>query len=380
MSRPPTVWLTRASMLLVLLAIMLVSGPARAHEFRPALLRLTELADASGQGGGRFDLRLVAPALSTAGAIGEGDLTPIVPAHCELGQLRLDCGSQGLIGELGVAGLDRHPVDVIVELRFVDGTQVTAVLGPDQPTMTLDGTSDGTSGGADNDGVFADYVALGIEHILLGPDHLLFVFGLVLLVRAAGRNTRTLLWTVTAFTLAHSITLAAATLELVHVPGPPVEAGIALSILLLARELACGQTDETARDSPLLSVNESTKVSASGREALARAENSWSWRYPWVVAFGFGLLHGFGFAGALSEVGLPQGQIPLALLGFNVGVELGQLGVVALLLVLLAGGRALAGAVGLSEKTARLATRAPIWAMGGLAFAWTLDRVLGFWG
>ncbi|PRP98608.1 HupE/UreJ family protein [Enhygromyxa salina] len=347
---PRRVWLPRASLLLLLLTIVLTSGPARAHEFRPALLRLTERPNPSGENGS-FDLRLVAPAQSTAGAIGEGELTPIVPAHCELRQIRLDCGAQGLVGELGVAGLDRHPVDVIVELRFVDGTQITSVLGPDQPTMTVDGATEQ----AGSDSVFSDYVALGIEHILLGPDHLLFVLGLVLLVRAAGSDTRTLVWTVTAFTLAHSITLAAATLQLVQVPGPPVEAGIALSILLLARELARGQTDETARD-------------------------TWSWRYPWVVAFGFGLLHGFGFAGALSEVGLPQGQIPLALLGFNVGVELGQLAVVAVLLVVLLGARALARAAQLRPKIARLGTLAPTWVMGALAFAWTIDRVLGFWG
>lgn len=340
--------------LLTLLTLALASRPARAHEFRPALLRLTERPSGAehggGQGSGAFDLRLVAPALSTAGRIGEGELTPIVPAHCELHQARLDCGAQGLVGELGVSGLEHHPVDVIVELRFVDGTRLTAVLGPDEPTMTLDGAAEPRGGS-----VFADYVRLGVEHILLGADHLLFVLGLVLLVRAAGASTKTLVWTVTAFTLAHSITLAASTLELVRVPGPPVEAGIALSILLLARELACGVHDETARD-------------------------TWSWRYPWVVAFAFGLLHGFGFAGALREVGLPQDQIPLALLGFNVGVELGQLAVVAALLLLLAAARRLASVLGLPAKTVRLAAQAPIWLMGALAFAWTLERVLGFFG
>jgi hypothetical protein len=335
-------------LLVVLLGVGLASTPARAHEFRPALLRLTERPSTSGPASGEFDLRLVTPALSTAGQIGEGELTPIVPAHCELGRARLTCGTQGLVGELGVSGLERHPVDVIVEVRFVDGTRLTAVLGPDEPTMTLDGPQ--TQRGS----VFSKYATLGIEHILLGADHLLFVLGLVLLVRAAGAKLGTLLATVTAFTLAHSITLAAATLELVHVPGPPVEAGIALSILLLARELACGWEHEAARD-------------------------TWSWRFPWMVAFGFGLLHGFGFAGALSQVGLPQEQIPLALLGFNVGVELGQLGVVALLLVLLAGARWLARSLELSARTVRLGGQAPIWVMGALAFAWTLERVLAFW-
>ena len=138
--------------------------------------------------------------------------------------------------------------------------------------------------------VFADYLLLGVEHILIGLDHLLFVLGLVLLVRAGSRSAaapstgrdpaiRRLLWTVTAFTLAHSITLAASTLELVTLPSAPVEAGIALSILLLARELALGFDGED--------------------------NDTLTWRYPWLVAFGFGLLHGFGFAGALSEIGLP---------------------------------------------------------------------------
>jgi hydrogenase/urease accessory protein HupE len=331
--------------LLILLLGVLGARPAAAHEFRPALLRLSERPTPAGAGSGSFDLRLVSPKLSTAGPIAEGELQPIVPEHCELSPGRLDCGERGLVGELGVAGLDRHPVDVMVELRFVDGTRITAVLGPDEPTMVVDAGAAKRSGS-----VFGDYVALGVEHILVGFDHLLFVLGLVLLVR----STAALLWTVTAFTAAHSVTLAASTLELVTLPGPPVEAGIALSILLLARELAAGVDDEAARD-------------------------TLSWRYPWLVAFTFGLLHGFGFAGALSEVGLPQDQIPLALLAFNVGVELGQLVVVGLLLVLIAGLRRLAARLGPGAKVECAVRLLPIWAMGGLAFAWTLERVLGFW-
>jgi hydrogenase/urease accessory protein HupE len=145
------------------------------------------------------------------------------------------------------------------------------------------------------------YVGLGIEHILFGVDHLLFVLCLLLLVR----GIRSLLATVTAFTLAHSITLAAATLGFIRVPATPVEATIALSIVFLACELVRGD----------------------GRRTVARS-------HPWLVAFSFGLLHGLGFAGALAEVGLPQGEIPLALFAFNVGVELGQLAFVTAVLSL----------------------------------------------
>ena len=344
--------------LLALLLFVTLVPSAHAHEFRPALLRLEQRADAAGS----FDLRLIPPKLSSAGPIAAGELTPIVPAHCELRArsevaFTIDCGEQGLIGELGVAGLDRHPIDVLVEVSYADATRFTSVLGPDQPSVAI--ASDATE---QRDSVFSDYLLLGVEHILIGLDHLLFVLGLVLLVRArdvtagpGGRDPtiRRLLWTVTAFTLAHSITLAASTLELVQLPSAPVEAGIALSILLLARELALG---------------------LDGQDT-----DTLTWRSPWLVAFLFGLLHGFGFAGALREIGLPPSQTPLALLAFNLGVEAGQLGVVALLLLSFAGLRRLAAWLQLGAQTEAFARKLPIWAMGALAFAWTIERVLGFW-
>jgi hydrogenase/urease accessory protein HupE len=345
--------------LLALLLVLTLVPTARAHEFRPALLRLEQRADAQGS----FDLRLIPPKLSSAGPIAPGELTPIVPAHCQLRSrsdvaYTLDCGEQGLVGELGVAGLDRHPIDVMVEVGYADATRYTGVLGPDDPTTLIADDAVEQRGS-----VFSDYLLLGVEHILIGLDHLLFVLGLVLLVRArdvpsapaSGRDPtiRRLLWTVTAFTLAHSITLAASTLELVQLPSAPVEAGIALSILLLARELAQG-------------------IDGHDTDTL-------TWRFPWLVAFSFGLLHGFGFAGALSEIGLPPSQTPLALLAFNLGVEAGQLGVVALLLLSFAGLRRLAAAVQVGARAELIVRKLPIWAMGALAFAWTLERVLGFW-
>ena len=349
--------------------ILLVAGPARAHEFRPGLLRL----DQRGDDPGRWDLRLVTPAVSEAGVLGPGDLTPIVPAHCTLTPrselaFTLDCGATGLVGPVGVAGLERHPVDVMLELRWADSTRFNAVLGPDTPTTSV-GEAE-----ARRASVFADYLALGVEHILAGLDHLLFVLGLVLLVRArvdrspqaragAGATARdpaipALLATVTAFTLAHSVTLAASTLDLVRLPSAPVEAGIALSIVLLARELALGLPSSRS-DEPAL--------------------DTLTWRQPWLVAFGFGLLHGFGFAGALREIGLPPSQTPLALLAFNLGVEAGQLAVVAGLLLASSGIRRLGARLGLSPERERIARALPIWAMGALACAWTLERVLGFW-
>lgn len=325
----------RALACLAALACLLVlllgrAGPAHAHDFRPLLLQLHEV-DA-----GRFELRMLVPATSSAGPIGEGELRPLVPEPCTPTwrspiSATLDCDERGLVGTLGVEGTDRHPVDVVIAIQYLDGSRVSAVLAPDDPPLLL--------GGPDPRSrlqLLRDYVALGVEHILLGFDHLLFVLALVLLVPSPA----SLLWTVTAFTLAHSITLACATLELLALPSPPVEAGIALSIVLLAHELALPEHE---------------------RDTL-------TWRAPWLVAFGFGLLHGFGFAGALAEVGLPSAHVPLALLAFNLGVELGQLGVVALVLVALA----------LLRRVHARGRMLVVYGIGSLAAAWLIDRVLDF--
>jgi hydrogenase/urease accessory protein HupE len=230
-------------------------------------------------------------------------------------------------------GLEATITDVFTQVTWLDGARVTALVRPEQPWLEIDGQRSAWQ-------VSGDYIMLGIDHILSGFDHLLFVLALMLIVSGWQR----LLITVTAFTLAHSVTLAAATLGLVSVPGPPVEATIALSILFLASEL--------------VRVN--------------RGEASMTARNPWVVALAFGLLHGFGFAGALAETGLPQNDIPLALLMFNIGVELGQLlfiaAVVTIVLLL-----------------RRLRSEWPVWArlapaycIGGMAAFWLIERVNGF--
>ncbi|MEQ9447657.1 MAG: HupE/UreJ family protein, partial [Rhodospirillaceae bacterium] len=187
-------------------------------------------------------------------------------------------------GELRIDGLQRTLTDVFVRITRLDAPEETAVLRPNASALDLSEPVPGTA--------LAAYFRLGVEHILFGFDHLLFVLGLCLVVRP-----KQLIWTVTAFSIAHSLTLALSALAGITLPGPPVEAVIALSIILLAREAL---------------------ERLSGRETLAS-------RKPWLIAFGFGLIHGFGFAGALSEIGLPKSQEVWALLLFNLGVEAGQI-------------------------------------------------------
>jgi hydrogenase/urease accessory protein HupE len=231
--------------------------------------------------------------------------------------------------------LQNTGIDVLVRVERLDGSQQLERILAIDPGFTLK-----RSPGAGE--VILTYTWLGIEHILLGFDHLLFVLALVMIVR----GMKSLLLTVTAFTVAHSITLVLATLGIANLPGPPVEAAIALSIVFVAVEI--------------LHLRQ-------GREGLAV-------RKPWLVAFAFGLLHGFGFAGALAEVGLPQNAIPLALAFFNVGVEIGQLLFIAVVLLLMWLARLL-----LSNL---LLERAPLlvaYGIGGLASYWVIERTVSFW-
>jgi hydrogenase/urease accessory protein HupE len=215
-------------------------------------------------------------------------------AYVERRSLRRD---GGLVGQaVSIEGLSATSIDVLVRIESLAGAVQTERLSPTKTAFVIQAVP-GTWE------VAATYLRLGVEHILFGFDHLLFVLALVILVRGWGRVAIT----VTAFTIAHSITLAAATLGFVNVPGPPLEATIALSIMLVAVEIL-----NARRGKPSLTA-----------------------RLPWLVAFSFGLLHGFGFAGALAEVGLPQHAIAVALLFFNVGVEIGQLVFVAAILSLL---------------------------------------------
>ncbi|MFQ5575169.1 MAG: HupE/UreJ family protein, partial [Terriglobia bacterium] len=241
----------------------------------------------------------------------------------------------GLIGKMiRIDGLSTTLTDVLARVSFLDGYTQTTLIRPSNPSFVIQGSQSTLQ-------VSRQYLVLGIEHILGGIDHLLFVLGLLLIVRGFGL----LLKTITAFTIAHSITLAMAALGFVNVPQAPVEAVIALSILFLASELAKQQ---------------------KGNPGLTA-------RYPWVVALSFGLLHGFGFAGALSEVGLPQTDIPLALLFFNVGVEIGQLMFVAAVLLV----RWLIQI--LKFRWPVWTEQTPAYAIGSLAAFWFIQRTVSFW-
>ena len=231
---------------------------------------------------------------------------------------------------IGIDGLSATMTDVLVRSVRADDSVQVARLTPSAPAFVFEATPGSLQ-------VARAYTLLGVEHILGGVDHLLFVLGLLLIVR----NKWVLVKTITAFTVAHSVTLAAATLGWVHVPQPPVEAVIALSILFLASEL--------------------TKQ-RHGHAGLME-------RYPWIVAFTFGLLHGFGFAGALREVGLPESDIPLALLTFNVGVELGQLMFVAAILLALAALRSFV------SRLPAWAHAIPAYGIGAMAAFWWLQRM-----
>jgi len=234
-----------------------------------------------------------------------------------------------------IDGLENTMTDVLVRVVHQDGITQMVRLTPSEPGFEV-------AAKTSNFDVIKVYTALGIEHILLGVDHLLFVFALLLIVN----GWRRLVGTITAFTLAHSITLAAATMGYVHVPQAPVEAVIALSILFLATEIIHNR---------------------QGRPGLAK-------RFPWLVAFIFGLLHGFGFAGALAEIGLPQQSIPLALLFFNVGVELGQLLFVA---TVVGAGWVLKKL--LAQKILQGSEVAAAYLIGSLSAFWVIERTYSFW-
>ncbi|MEM9063581.1 MAG: HupE/UreJ family protein [Pseudomonadota bacterium] len=243
-------------------------------------------------------------------------------------------------GTIAIPGLEKTRTDVLVRYESADGQGQAQRLTPDVASFVIPETPSLLD-------VIGGYFTLGVDHILEGIDHLLFVFALLLLIPDRWR----LLGAVTAFTVAHSITMAAATLGWIALPGPPVEAVIALSIMFLASELA-------QRD------GENKRLSE---------------RYPWIVSFSFGLLHGFGFAGALEEIGLPQGDVPLALLFFNLGVEAGQILFIGA--VLLAGGlllRLLPKAAQAIRSPESIVSGAMSYAIGGISAFWFLDRVAGF--
>jgi hypothetical protein len=299
--------------------LMLFLVDAGAHEMSIAEMELREVSR------GDFLMQWTATQRGPA-----EDLTPVWPSGCRLEGNRLRCGADGLRGPLRIEGVGQRYSAAMVKVFWADGPMRVYTLTPAQPTVQLYGSADDRRGIGE---IAWAYVVLGVEHILGGIDHLLFVIGLLFLVGFR----KGLVGTITAFTVAHSLTLGASALGWLSLRAAPVEATIALSILLVASE-ALRQRQSAAR------------------------------RWPAAVAFLFGLVHGLGFASALQQVGLPQQHLLVALLTFNVGVEIGQLAVVATAWALL---RLTSGWTRLSH-----ARNPALYAMGGVAAYWTLGRML----
>ena len=313
--------------------ILASSSVAHAHPLSPSLLELRE------EGGGAYAVRWKTPSTRAPGV----EIEPVLPAECrEIEERsaqvasnyvefhwRVFCGDAGLHGKtLGVSGLDRSRTTALIRVLFEDGRMAKGLVRTDAPEFQV----------VVGEGLAFNYLALGFEHILLGPDHLLFVLGLLLLIAGARR----LVGAITSFTLGHSLTLAIAVLDGIRVSQRLVEVGIAISLVIVALELV---------------RSDASSVS------LLRAR-------PWLAAFGFGLLHGLGFAGALREAGLPADEVPYALLFFNVGIEAGQLVFIALMI----------GAILLLQEKwvprARL-ERIAAYAIGSLAVFWVIERSAG---
>jgi hydrogenase/urease accessory protein HupE len=320
---------------LLLVGWLGLPAAARAHEARPAYLEITETAP------GRFDVMWRTPVLAgmrlrVAMQLPADLKNEKEPAVQELADSLVErrwirAGEGGLAGKrIEFPGLQASITDVLVRIEMLDGRKWTAVARPSQPWVQIAASQTRLE-------VVGTYVVEGIRHILFGADHMLFVLGLLLIVR----NRWMLVKTVTAFTVAHSITLAVATFGIADVPVAPLNAAIALSILFLGPEIV----------------------------RTWRGETSFTIRHPWVVAFAFGLLHGFGFASALTGAGLPRAELPLALVSFNVGVEIGQLGFIALFLALERSFRVLA------VRWPRWAQALPGYTVGSLGAFWTIQRV-----
>jgi len=306
---------------LLLAVALLFALPARAHEMTMAEMEVRETAPG--------DFIWLWAAVNDKRPMND-DLAPRWPESCKVEGNSLHCGPGGLKGTFSVDGVGDRYSAAMVRVIWLDGESRVYTLTSAQPQVELYGSADDRRGLGE---IAKAYVVLGIEHILGGIDHLMFVASLLFLV---GFNRR-LIGTITAFTVAHSLTLACSVLGWITLRQAPVEACIALSIVLVASE------------------------ALRNRETLAR-------RMPSLVAFLFGLVHGLGFAGALKNVGLPQRHLPIALLCFNVGVELGQL-----LMVLLA---FLVVRLPVSEKYLGRARRPALYAVGAVAAYWSIARVV----
>ena len=319
-----------------IVVVLGIASAARAHDFRPGVLSLSETEP------GVFLVGWTEP----VDAARPLEVRVRFPSHCEHTGNRLECGERGLTGEITFPGLSDPRVRVVVVVTRLDGDRFEAIASGSVPRISLD--RPGSS--------LVAWIHIGSEHVIGGLDHLAFVLGLLLVV---GLHARRLAATITAFTVGHSITLALATLGVVQLASAPVEATIAASVLLVAREgMPAAETRTSTGD-----------VSQEGL-SLSR-QTTVTRRFPWLVAGLFGLVHGLGFAGALAALGLPEGNEGAALLGFNVGVELGQLAVVALAATLVLIARR---ARSFPQARARVLT---CYVLGAFAAWWVIDRTLG---
>lgn len=321
----------------LLFMFMLIGLKSWSHEIRPAYLQIIQIDKNT------YEIFWKVPSMGDA----VPKIYPVFPPFFTVEELNSpnqipgsviysykissDETLQGKI--LTIEGLNKTLIDVLVTITYLDGEKVTLMLQPDKGSSIIPGKTSTYD-------VIKTYTKLGIEHILLGIDHLLFVLALIIITRGKWKIIKT----ITAFTIAHSITLSLAALGYVNFPTSPVEAVIALSIVFLAVEIVKNQ---------------------KGQETLTSKK-------PWLVAFTFGLLHGFGFAGALANIGLPQQDIPFALAFFNVGVEIGQ---IAFVLVVLA----IIKLLSFKKEWPVFIKKIPAYAIGSLAVFWIIERVVRFW-
>lgn len=320
-----------------MLLFCFMSIQSRAHEIRPAYLQIIQITEQS------YEVYWKVPSMGDA----VPRIQPVFPKSFTVEVTKqpnqipgsviyyFKISSEGSLQgkEIFIQGLNKTLIDVLVTVAYLNGEKATMLLQPDMDSRIIPGKTTAVD-------VIKTYTVLGIEHILLGIDHLLFVLALILITKGKWK----ILKTITAFTIAHSITLSLAALGYANFPGPPVEAVIALSIVFLAMEILKNLKGEATLTS----------------------------RKPWIVAFTFGLLHGFGFAGALSEIGLPQQEIPLALAFFNIGVELGQIMFVIVALLVLK-------IINLKKEYPSYAKKIPAYAIGSVAAFWMIQRIVRFW-
>jgi len=317
--------------------IILFTLNSWAHEIRPAFLQIIQTSETT------YEVFWKVPSMGDA----VPKIYPVFPPFFTVEELKRPnqipgsviysytiSSKETLAGKiLTIDGLNKTLIDALVTVTYLNGEKVTLMLQPDKYSTIIPGETSTYD-------VIKTYSILGVEHILLGIDHLLFVLALILITKGKWKIIKT----ITAFTIAHSITLSLAVFGYVNFPTPPVEAVIALSIVFLAVEII---------------------KNLNGKHTLTSKK-------PWLVAFTFGLLHGFGFAGALANIGLPQLDIPFALAFFNVGVELGQIAFVVVVLALIK-------LLSLKKQWSMYLKQIPAYAIGSLATFWMIERVVAFW-